>query len=64
MPLAPGFEEIFHPGEIEDRNAAAAARDGVALPAKTRRDLDRLARSCGIDAAAVLGPPGPREAGA
>ncbi|WP_345021072.1 Ldh family oxidoreductase [Actinomadura keratinilytica] len=64
VPLAPGFEEIFHPGEIEDRNAAAAARDGVALPAKTRRDLDRLARSCGIDAAAVLGPPGPREAGA
>src|SRR5262245_10063851 len=62
VPLAPGVEEIFYPGELEDRNAWSAERTGIDLPAKTRRDLGRPARECGIDdAAEILGPA--REAG-
>ncbi|GAA2212235.1 Ldh family oxidoreductase [Nonomuraea monospora] len=45
VPLAPGFEEIFYPGEIEDRNAAATS---VRLPGKTLRGLERLAGTCGL----------------
>ncbi|WP_049562623.1 Ldh family oxidoreductase [Nonomuraea sp. SBT364] len=45
VPLAPGFDEIFYPGEIEDRNAA---RTGVRLPGKTLRGLERLADACGL----------------
>ncbi|MFD0473571.1 Ldh family oxidoreductase [Nonomuraea thailandensis] len=46
VPLAPGFDEIFYPGEIEDRNAA---RTGVGLPGRTLRGLARLADECAID---------------
>ncbi|MFG2004484.1 class II aldolase/adducin family protein [Spirillospora sp. NPDC048911] len=46
------LDEVFYPGEIEDRNARSAEHTGVALPARTRRDLGRLARECGIDDAA------------
>ncbi|WP_214110126.1 Ldh family oxidoreductase [Acrocarpospora catenulata] len=48
VPLAPGFDEIFYPGEIEDRNAATAATAGVRLPDRTLRALERLAGACGI----------------
>ncbi|GAA1002397.1 lactate dehydrogenase [Acrocarpospora pleiomorpha] len=48
VPLAPGFDEIFYPGEIEDRNAATAAAAGVRLPDRTLRALERLADGCGV----------------
>lgn len=48
-PLAPWAEEIFYPGELEDRNAQAN-RDagGVALPERTRIDLEKLGADFGI----------------
>ncbi|MEU0479785.1 Ldh family oxidoreductase [Streptosporangium sp. NPDC006013] len=48
VPLAAGVEEIFYPGEIEDRNARTATKTGVELPDKTLLDLARLAEECGI----------------
>lgn len=48
-PLAPGCDEIFYPGELEDRNARDnLAAGGVALPAQTRLDLEKLATDLGI----------------
>jgi LDH2 family malate/lactate/ureidoglycolate dehydrogenase len=47
VPLARDVQEIFYPGEIEDR-AAAAAAGTVTLPAKTLHELHELARSCGV----------------
>ncbi|NUP02457.1 MAG: Ldh family oxidoreductase [Nonomuraea sp.] len=46
VPLAPGYDEIFYPGEIEDRNAAATALTGVRLPGRTLSSLGRLADTC------------------
>jgi LDH2 family malate/lactate/ureidoglycolate dehydrogenase len=48
VPLAEGFTEICFPGEPEDRAETVAARDGIALPAKTVDYLRRLAASCGL----------------
>jgi LDH2 family malate/lactate/ureidoglycolate dehydrogenase len=48
VPLAPQAQEIFYPGEIEDRAAAAGRSDGVLLPVKTVTDLRELAVSCGV----------------
>jgi LDH2 family malate/lactate/ureidoglycolate dehydrogenase len=45
---APGTEEIFYPGEIEARNDARNRADGLALPADTLADLDKLAREMGV----------------
>jgi len=50
---AAGHEEIFYPGEIEDRNLRKAQAEGIALPRKTIDDLDVLARSCGVIAEAL-----------
>ncbi|MET7395717.1 Ldh family oxidoreductase [Dactylosporangium sp. NPDC005572] len=44
VPLAPGTDEIFYPGEIEDRAAAGS----LSLPDKTLHDLRELGASCGI----------------
>jgi LDH2 family malate/lactate/ureidoglycolate dehydrogenase len=46
VPLAEGFEEVFYPGEIEDR--AAAAGGEVELPKRTREELARLGASAGV----------------
>src|SRR5690606_10329982 len=35
VPLAPGFDEIFYPGEIEDRAIERARDVGITLPSKT-----------------------------
>lgn len=51
VPLAQGHQEIFYPGELEDRSAARAATHGIALPPRTVDGLAELARSCGIDPA-------------
>ena len=42
-PLAPGHDEIFYPGELEDRNARDnLTAGGVLLPDQTRTDLENL----------------------
>jgi LDH2 family malate/lactate/ureidoglycolate dehydrogenase len=43
---APGAGEILYPGELENRNLAAAG--GIGLPEKTRQDLQALADACGV----------------
>jgi LDH2 family malate/lactate/ureidoglycolate dehydrogenase len=44
VPVAPGHEEVFYPGEIEARNDAKHRREGLLLPADTLADLQRVAR--------------------
>jgi LDH2 family malate/lactate/ureidoglycolate dehydrogenase len=48
VPLASGFEEIFYPGEIEDRSRARREREGIEVPAKTLEALERLAAETGV----------------
>jgi LDH2 family malate/lactate/ureidoglycolate dehydrogenase len=50
VPRAQGFDEVFYPGEIEDRNAARFRREGLALPEDTRADLQRIAQATGLAA--------------
>lgn len=50
VPLAQGFEEVFYPGEIEDRNDAKFRREGLALPEDTRAALRRIAQATGLAA--------------
>ena len=52
-PTAPGVEEVFVPGEIEQRNTARNAA-GIALPSKTWDDLSTLAAENGVAMPAVL----------
>ncbi|MEU4427204.1 Ldh family oxidoreductase [Actinoplanes sp. NPDC024001] len=48
VPLARDADEIFYPGEIENRAQDRGRRDGVALTAKTVADLRDLAASCAV----------------
>lgn len=48
VPLAPGFDEILFPGELEDRAAERADREGINVPAKTIEELTALARELGV----------------
>ena len=48
VPLAPGAEEIFYPGEIEARNEARHRSQGLELPEATLADLRSVARETGI----------------
>jgi LDH2 family malate/lactate/ureidoglycolate dehydrogenase len=50
VPLAPGVQEVFHPGEIEDRAEDVGRREGVLLPGRTVEDLRQLAASTGVPA--------------
>jgi LDH2 family malate/lactate/ureidoglycolate dehydrogenase len=44
VPLAQGFDEVFYPGEVEDRaEAANLAAGGVLLAAQSLTDLRDLA---------------------
>jgi LDH2 family malate/lactate/ureidoglycolate dehydrogenase len=57
VPLASGFDEVFYPGELEDRHAAAdLAAGGVQLSERTREELEQLARALDVPATAVSGP--------
>jgi LDH2 family malate/lactate/ureidoglycolate dehydrogenase len=47
VPLAAGFEEIFYPGELEDRSRTRRQREGIEVPAKTLEALERLAAETG-----------------
>jgi LDH2 family malate/lactate/ureidoglycolate dehydrogenase len=48
-PLAPGFDEIFYPGEPEARAEAAHLRDGVPVDRATATELTALGRELGIE---------------
>lgn len=49
VPLAQGFDEVFYPGEVEDRaEAATLAAGGIALAAQSLGDLSRLAAETGV----------------
>jgi LDH2 family malate/lactate/ureidoglycolate dehydrogenase len=48
VPLATGFEEIFFPGELEDRSRARLEREGIELPDATVEALERLASETGV----------------
>lgn len=48
VPLAPGTEEVFYPGEIEARNDERYRREGLLLPQETLADLARVAKSSGL----------------
>jgi LDH2 family malate/lactate/ureidoglycolate dehydrogenase len=49
-PLAEGFEEIYYPGELEDRaEQATLAAGGIILPEQTWADLSKLAEESGIE---------------
>jgi LDH2 family malate/lactate/ureidoglycolate dehydrogenase len=50
VPLAQGFDEVFYPGEVEDRaEAANVAAGGVTLAADSLADLRRLGADTGVD---------------
>ena len=49
VPLAQGFDEVFHPGEVEDRaEAATLAAGGVLLAGQSLADLRTLAAETGV----------------
>jgi LDH2 family malate/lactate/ureidoglycolate dehydrogenase len=49
VPLAQGFDEVFYPGEVEDRaEAATLAAGGIALAAQSLADLRTLAAETGV----------------
>ncbi|WP_448627848.1 Ldh family oxidoreductase [Geodermatophilus sp. URMC 64] len=49
VPLAKGFDEVFYPGEVEDRaEAANLAAGGVVLAEQSVADLRRLAEETGV----------------
>jgi LDH2 family malate/lactate/ureidoglycolate dehydrogenase len=49
VPLAQGFDEVFYPGEVEDRaEAANLATGGVVLAEQSLADLHELAAQTGV----------------
>jgi LDH2 family malate/lactate/ureidoglycolate dehydrogenase len=49
VPLAQGFDEVFYPGEVEDRaEAANLAAGGVMLAEQTTADLRKLSDETGV----------------
>lgn len=49
VPRAPGTDEVFFPGEIENRAGERAQREGVWLPTKTIEELRALASAACVD---------------
>jgi LDH2 family malate/lactate/ureidoglycolate dehydrogenase len=49
-PLAPGFSEVFYPGEIEARNDVDNRARGLLLPEDTLVDLEKTADRLGLRA--------------
>jgi len=47
--LARDFDEVFYPGEIEDRNHERHREQGLVLPDDTLADLRRIARETGLE---------------
>jgi len=50
-PLAPGFDRVFYPGEIEAENDRANRQRGITLADDTIADLRRLARAASFGSA-------------
>ena len=50
VPLAQGYDEVFYPGELEDRAAREHLEAGLSLPRQTLDDLRRLAGATGVPA--------------
>jgi LDH2 family malate/lactate/ureidoglycolate dehydrogenase len=50
VPLAQGFDEVFYPGELEDRATREHLDHGLSLPQQTLDDLRRLAGTTGVPA--------------
>jgi LDH2 family malate/lactate/ureidoglycolate dehydrogenase len=48
VPLAKGFDEVFYPGEMENRSDAKFRREGLQLPEDTIADLKRIAQETGL----------------
>jgi LDH2 family malate/lactate/ureidoglycolate dehydrogenase len=48
VPVAPGHEGVFYPGEIESRNDAKHRKEGLLLPQDTLADLAKVADTAGI----------------
>jgi len=48
VPPAPGFDEVFYPGEIEARNDLKHRAQGLLLPPDTWSDLSRVAAELGL----------------
>jgi LDH2 family malate/lactate/ureidoglycolate dehydrogenase len=49
VPLAQGFDEVFYPGEVEDRaEAANLAAGGVVLAEQSQSDLRALGDEVGV----------------
>ena len=69
-PWRQGFDEVFYPGEVEDRaEAATLAAGGIVLAEQSLGDLRRLAAETGVpfpagagSVMAVLPPAGPGDA--
>lgn len=49
LPKADGFDEIFMPGELEDRCSDERIQDGIPLPEGTIRNLRNVAERLGIE---------------
>ena len=66
VPLAQGFDEVFYPGEVEDRaEAANLAAGGVPSPRESLADLRRLGDETGVvpdGGNAAVTDPGPSKA--
>ena len=54
-PLAPGFDRVFAPGELEYVTSENYRRAGIPLTDQTREDLRRTAATFEIAAAEALG---------
>jgi LDH2 family malate/lactate/ureidoglycolate dehydrogenase len=50
VPLAPGFDEVLYPGELEARAAQEHLEAGLSLPRRTLEDLRELSASTGVPA--------------
>jgi LDH2 family malate/lactate/ureidoglycolate dehydrogenase len=48
VPLAPGFDEVLYPGEIEARNDRRNRETGLLLPEDTIADIRKLAESLNL----------------
>jgi LDH2 family malate/lactate/ureidoglycolate dehydrogenase len=49
VPRATGVQEIFFPGELEDRNAALTSQRGIAITDHTWESLTRLGAETGTE---------------
>jgi LDH2 family malate/lactate/ureidoglycolate dehydrogenase len=49
VPVAPNYDAVYYPGEIEARNDSKHREQGILLPEDTIADIHRVAREAGVD---------------